>query len=211
MLGPVDAGPWVWNGTAVSRNGKAELTAALLRYAAMCIACGDEDALRELRLNKEQIRDIGALTLEELANLETVRTHCFEIRLNGQRFEVLKSRLARARRNQELRLALIEANAPRLMMQALFGMKERDYSRTRRLAGVTTGAGRPPSLDEQTEHQLWRALDGSLSANPRRPLEPEQYLRLHRQHGIPMRTLWAYTQRWARERQAAAKAANPPR
>ena len=191
-----------------SRNGQAELTAALLRYAAMCIADGDEDALRELQIDPAQIREIGALTLEELANLETVRMHCFEVRLNPQRFQVLMGRLARAQRNQQLRLALVEADAPRLMMRALFGMKERDYSRTRRLLSVTTGAGRPPSLDEQAEHQLWRALSDSLSDNPRRPLEPDQYLRTHRQHGIPMRTLWAYTQRWAQERQAAAKAGN---
>jgi len=195
----------------VSQNKQAELTAALLRYAALCVADGDEDALRELRIDAAQIREIGALTLAELANLETVRMHCFEVRFDPQRFQVLKSRLTLARRNQELRLALIEADAPRRMMQALFGMKERDYIRTRRLLGVTTGAGRPRSLDEATEHQLWRALSDSLSDNPRRPLEPDQYLRVHRQHDIPMRALWAYTQHWVRERQAAAKAGKAPR
>ena len=184
---------------------QAELTAALLRYAALCIADGDEGALRELRIDAAQIREIGALTLAELANLETVHMHCFEVRFDPQRFRVLKSRLTSAWRYQELRLALIEADPPRLMMQALFGMQERDYSRTRRLLGVTTGAGRPRSLDEATEHQLWRTLSDSLSDNPRRPLEPDQYLRAHRHHGISMRTLWAYTQRWARERQAAAQ------
>ncbi len=195
----------------MSRNGLVELTAAVLRYAALCIANGDEDALRELRLDPAQVREIGALTLDELANLETVRTHCFEVRLDPQRFRILMGRLVRARQAQELRLALIEADSPRLMMQALFGMKERDYSRTRCLAGVTTGAGRPASLDEQTEHRLWRAVGDSLSDNPQRPLEPDQYLRVHRQHGVPMRSLWAYTQRWAQERQAAAKAGTAPR
>lgn len=198
-------------GAVVSRNGQAELTAALLRYAALRIADGDEDALREFGLDAAQVSEIGALTLAELANLETVRTHCFEVRFNPQRFQVLKSRLTSARRNQELRLALIEADAPRQMMQALFGMKDRDYSRTRRLLGVTTGAGRPPLLDEATEHQLWRAVTDALSSNPRRPLEPDQYLRASRQHEISMRVLWAYTQRWARERQAAAKAGDAPR
>ncbi len=195
----------------MSRNGLVELTAAVLRYAALCIANGDEDALRELRLDPAQVREIGALTLDELANLETVRTHCFEVRLDPQRFRILMGRLVRARQAQELRLALIKADSPRLMMQALFGMKERDYSRTRCLAGVTTGAGRPASLDEQTEHRLWRAVGDSLSDNPQRPLEPDQYLRVHRQHGVPMRSLWAYTQRWAQERQAAAKAGTAPR
>lgn len=195
----------------MSRNGLVELTAAVLRYAALCIANGDEDALRELRLDPEQVREVGALTLDELANLETVHTHCFEVRLDLRRFQILMGRLVRARQAQELRLALIEADAPRLMMQALFGMQERDYSRTRRLAGVTTGAGWPPSLDEQTEHRLWRALADCVSTNPQRPLEPDQYLRAHRQHGVPMRSLWTYTQRWARERQAAAEAARTPR
>ncbi|MXW51198.1 MAG: DUF2857 family protein [Gammaproteobacteria bacterium] len=195
----------------MSQNRQAELTAALLRYAALCVADGDEDALRELRIDAAQIREIGALTLAELANLETVHMHCFEVRFDPQRFRVLKSRLTSAWRYQELRLALIEADAPRLMMQALFGMQERDYSRTRRLLGVTTGAGRPRSLDEATEHGLWRALSDSLSDNPRRPLEPDQYLRAHRQHGISMRTLWSYTQRWARERQAAAEVGKAPR
>ncbi|MYK82601.1 MAG: DUF2857 family protein [Gammaproteobacteria bacterium] len=190
---------------------QAELTAALLRYAALCVADGDEDALRELRIDAAQIREIGALTLAELANLETVHMHCFEVRFDPQRFRVLKSRLTSAWRYQELRLALIEADAPRLMMQALFGMQERDYSRTRRLLCVTAGAGRPPLLDEATERLLWRAVGDALGNNPHRPLEPDQYLRVHRQHGVPMRALWAYTQRWARERQAAARAGNGPR
>ena len=189
----------------MSGDRRAELTAAVLRYAALCLASGDEDALQELQLDANQIRDVGALTLAELASLETVHMHCFDIRFNPQRFKILIARLASARRNQELRLALIEADAPRLMMQALFGMKERDYSRTRRLLGVTKGAGRPPSLDETTEHQLWQAVSGSLSGNPRRPLEPDQYLRVQRQQGIPMRTVWAYTQHWARDRQATEK------
>lgn len=195
----------------MSRNGLVELTAAVLRYAALCIANGDEDALRELRLDPAQVREIGALTLDELANLETVRTHCFEVRLDPQRFRILMGRLVRARQAQELRLALIEADAPRLMMQALFGMQERDYSRIRRRAGVTTGAGRPASFDEQTEHRLWRAVDDSLSDNPQRPLEPDQYLRVHHQHGVSMRSLWAYTHRWAQERQAATKAGTASR
>ena len=60
-------------GAVVSRNGQAELTAALLRYAALRIADGDEDALREFGLDAAQVSEIGALTLAELANLETVR------------------------------------------------------------------------------------------------------------------------------------------
>ena len=162
-------------------NRQAELTAALLRYVALCIADGDEDALRELRVDAAQIREIGALTLAELASLETVRMHCFEVRFDPQRFQVLKSRLTRAGRNQQLRLALIESDAPAQMMRALFGMKERDYSRIRRLLGVKTGAGRPPLLDEATEHLLWQALGDALGDNPRRPLEPDHYLRVHRQ------------------------------
>lgn len=190
----------------MSLNRQAELTAALLRYVALCVADGDEDALGELRIDPAQIREIGALTQEELANLETVRMHCFKVRFDPERFQILKNRLTRAARNQQLRLALIEADAPAEMMRALFGMKERDYSRTRRLLGVTVGAGRPPLLDEATEHLLWQAVGDALGDNPLRPLEPDHYLRIHRQHGIPMRAIWAYTQRWVRERQVAVKA-----
>ena len=190
----------------MSHNRQGELTAALLRYAALCVADGDEDALRELRMDAAQIREIGALTLQELANLETVRMHCFEVRCDPRRFEVLKIRLARAGRNQQVRLALVEADAPAAITRALFGMQERDCSRTRRLLDVTTGAGRPRLLDEATEHLLRRAVGDSLSDNPRRPLEPHHYLQAHRQHRISTRAIWACTQRWARERQAAAKA-----
>lgn len=66
-------------------------------------------------------------------------------------------------------------------------------------------------LDEATEHLLWRAVGDALGDNPLRPLEPDQYLRAHRQHGIPMRAIWTYTQRWVRERQAAAKTGIAPR
>ncbi len=189
----------------MSRNQLAELTVAVLRYAVGCIAHGDEAALLELGLESEQLREIAALTLEDIENLDAVRVSCVEVRIQPEGFQILMNRLARARRNKGLELALIQADAPELMMRTLFGMKQRDYSRTRRLLGVETGVGRPPSLDEETEHALWRAVADSLSGNPRRPLEPDLYLQTHRELGVPMRALWGCTQRWARERNAEAK------
>ena len=189
----------------MSRNQLADLTVAVLRYVAGCIAQGDEAALLELGLDSEQLREIAALTLEDIENLDRVRVLCLEVRFQPEGFQTLMNRLARARRTKGLQLALIQADAPELMMRTLFGMNQRYYSRTRRLLGVETGVGRPPSLDEETELALWRAVADSLSSNPRRPLEPDLYLQTHWKLGVPMRALWAYTQRWVRERNAEGK------
>ena len=134
----------------MSRNQLAELTVAVLRYVVGCIAHGDEAALLDLGLESEQLRDIAALTLEDIENLDTVRVPCLEVRIQPEGFQIVMNRLARARRNKGLQLALIQADAPERMMRTLFGMNQRDYSRTRRMLGVETGVGRPPSLDEET-------------------------------------------------------------
>jgi hypothetical protein len=93
--------------------------------------------------------------------------------------------------------ALIVADAPQEMMQVLFGLSPRDYTRLRRILLVDPSIGRPPELDEASSHTLWEAWSGRVDDEESGLLTPEQYLAIYEETGLSMRAIWGLTQRWA--------------
>ena len=92
---------------------------------------------------------------------------------------------------------LIVADAPQEMMQVLFGLSPRDYTRLRRILLVDPSIGRPPELDEASSHQLWEAWSSRVDGEESGLLTPAQYLAIHEATGLSMRAIWGLTQRWA--------------
>ena len=92
---------------------------------------------------------------------------------------------------------LIVADAPQEMMQILFGLNQRDYTRLRRTLMVDPAIGRPPELDEAASQRLWEAWSVRSTGEASGLLTPELYLDIHRETGLSMRAIWNQTQRWA--------------
>jgi hypothetical protein len=83
------------------------------------------------------------------------------------------------------------------MMQVLFGLNQRDYTRLRRTLSVDLAIGRPPELDEASSHRLWEAWSTRVDGEASGLLMPEQYLTIQAETGLSMRAIWNLTQRWA--------------
>ena len=93
--------------------------------------------------------------------------------------------------------ALIVADAPQEMMQILFGLSPRDYTRLRRILLVDPSIGRPPELDEASSHTLWEAWSSRVDGEESGLLTATQYLAIHEETGLSIRAIWGQTQRWA--------------
>lgn len=182
------------------KNSKeTSLALAALFYAVDCVAEGDADGLRAVGLGFADAAMLCSLTVEELRRVGLLCAHGLQMRLDPDIPRVVVRRLKGTGEAEALQRSLIEADASRAMMRNLYGMGEREYGRLRRLLSVARGAGRPAELDEAAEHDLWRALDGHLTSDPERPLEPERILDVHAETGLPVRAIWACAKRWAEE------------
>ena len=175
---------------------EGDLAAAVLSYAVDCVAEGDQDRLREIGLEDDDIALLRSLTLEEGRRAGMLVAHGLRIRLDRRIFRVVVGHLKEAQADDDIQYELIRADAPRDMMRRLFGMGAREYAHLRRVLAVETGVGRPATLAEEQEHQLWHAMADLLQPEPDRPLAPEQFLELHAQTGIPLRAIWTHARRW---------------
>ena len=176
---------------------ESDLVTAVLMYAMRCLAEGDQAALRDMNFGIKEIEALRAMRVADLYRIESLRAHCLEIGLNRQVYWPMIERLTAERAMEETIQALIAADAPQEMMQVLFGLNSRDYTRLRRLLAAEPAIGRPPELDEAGSHGLWQAWSGRVDDEASGLLTAEDYLALQRETGLSLRAIWNQTQRWA--------------
>ncbi len=176
---------------------EAELVTAILMYAMRCLAEGDQAALRNMNFGVKEIEALREMRVADLYRVESLRAHCLEIVLNRQVYWPMIEHLSMQRAMEETIQTLISADAPQEMMQILFGLNQRDYTRLRRTLLVDPAIGRPPELDEESSHRLWEAWSSRVEGEESGLLAPEQYLAIHGDTGLSMRAIWSLTQRWA--------------
>ena len=83
------------------------------------------------------------------------------------------------------------------MIQTLFGLGSKEYSRLRLTLSVDPSVGRPREADEQSTHLLWHAWERRVDGEDKDLLSAAEYLELHTETGVSMRAIWNLTQRWA--------------
>lgn len=176
---------------------EADLITAVLMYAMRCLAEGDQTALRNMNFGIKEIEALREMRVADLYRIESLRAHCLEIALNRQVYWPMIEHLGEQRAMEDTIQTLISADAPQEMMQVLFGLNQRDYTRLRRTLLVDPTIGRPPELDEEGSHQLWEIWSGRVDGEESGLLTPMQYLDIHRETGLSMRAIWNQTQRWA--------------
>jgi len=177
---------------------EADLIIAVLMYAMRCLAEGDQAALRNMNFGVKEIDALREMRVADLYRIESLRAHCLEIVLNRKVYWPMIEHLGTQRAMEDTIQTLISADAPQEMMQILFGLNQRDYTRLRRTLLVDPTVGRPPELDEEGSHQLWEAWTDRVDGEESGLLTSAQYLDIHRETSLSMRAIWNQTQRWAR-------------
>ena len=175
---------------------ESDLVTAVLMYAIRCLAEGDQVALRNMNFGPREIEALREMNLADLYRIESLRAHCLDIGLNRDVYWPMVEHLRRQRESEELQQQLIVADAPLEMMQTLFGLGSREYTRLRRLLTVDPSVGRPAEPDEASSSRLWGVWVQRVGDQRDGPLSPHEYLAIHRETGIPMRGIWNLTQRW---------------
>lgn len=175
---------------------ESDLVTAVLMYAIRCLAEGDHVALRNMNFGPREIEALREMNLADLYRIESLRAHCLDIGLNRDVYWPMVEHLRRQRESEELQQQLIVADAPLEMMQTLFGLGSREYTRLRRLLTVDPSVGRPAEPDEASSNRLWGVWVQRVGDQREGPLSPHEYLAIHRETGISMRGIWNLTQRW---------------
>ena len=176
---------------------EADLVVAVLMYAIRCLAEGDQAALRNMKFGPPEIEALREMHLADLYRIESLRAHCLEIGLNRQVYWPMIDHLREQRDSEETLRTLIAADAPHEMVQILYGLNARDYTRLRRILSVEPSVGRPTEPDEASSHRLWGAWSSRVDGETTGLLTPEAYLALQQETEVPMRAIWNLTQRWA--------------
>lgn len=175
---------------------ESDLVTAVLMYAIRCLAEGDYPALRNMNFGPREIEALREMSLSDLYRVESLRVHCLRIGLDRQVYWPMMDHLRQQRESEETQQTLIAADAPLDMMQTLFGLGPREYSRMRRMLSVDPSVGRPPEPGEESTHRLWHAWIEQVGDDESGPLSPMAYLELHAEIELSMRAIWNLTQRW---------------
>ena len=176
---------------------ESDLVTAVLMYALRCLAEGDQIALRNMNFGPREIEALRDMTLADLYRVESLRAHCLSIALNREVYWPMMDHLRQQREAEETEQALITADAPLDMMQTLFGLGAKEYSRLRRTLSVEPSIGRPPDPDEESTHRLWHAWSRRVDDEENDMLPAAEYLELRAETGVSMRAIWNLTQRWS--------------
>ena len=180
-----------------SGSKEGELVTAVLMYAIRCLAEGDQPALTAMNFGPVEVEALKELQLTDIYRAGILQSHCLSISLDRGLYRPLLDQLGRRRETEQLQHALIRADAPQDMMQVLFGVGSREYTRLRRLFSVDPSVGRPPEPDEEISEELWKSWSKLIDDRPSGRLSPTDYLALHNQSGLSARAVWTLTQRWA--------------
>jgi len=180
----------------MSSNKEADLTSAVLLYAVRCLAEGDQQALRSMNFGPKELDALQGMNLADLYRADALRVHCLKIDLNREVFWPMLAHLRHQRESEELQRTLLVADAPLDMMQQLFGMSSREYTRWRRLLTLAPSVGRPPELGETDTHTLWYAWQERVQARAESALAAADYLSIQQETDIGLRCIWVLVQRW---------------
>jgi hypothetical protein len=183
----------------MSATKEAELTTAVLLYAVRCLAEGDQHALRAMNFGAKEVEALHALDLADIYRVHRLHAHCLSIQLDRDVFWPLIAYLRRERDAARLQRTLIQTDAPFEMLQRLFGLSSRDYTRLRRLFGVPPAVGRPPEPDQDLSHKIWAVVKERDLREGAGEFSGEDYLEIADKSGAPLRAVWQLTQRWTRD------------
>src|SRR5210317_887506 len=176
---------------------EAELITAVLLYATRCTAEADQSALRAMGFGPREIEALERLNVADLYRFDALCAHCLRVDLNREVFWHVVEQIKQLGESQELQQTLIKGDAPQEMMQSLYGLSAKEYTRWRRLLTLEPAVGRPAEPEDEKAHALWDAWQARVNDDAIELLSGEDYLALKSATGVELRSIWQLTQRWA--------------
>ncbi|MFK8047004.1 MAG: DUF2857 domain-containing protein [Halioglobus sp.] len=176
---------------------EADLMTAVVIYAIRCSAEADQSALRAMGFGPKEIDELQHLNVADLYRVDAIGAHCLRVDLNREVFWHMVEHIKQLSASEELQQTLIKADAPQEMMQTLFGLSAKEYTRRRRLMTLEPAVGRPAEPDEEKAHALWDAWKARVSDDDLELLSGEDYLALKAATDVELRAIWHLTRRWA--------------
>lgn len=176
---------------------EADLINAVLMYAVRCDAEADQSALGAMGFGPKEIEALLCLSVADLCRVESLCAHCLRVDLNREVFWYMVEHVKQLSASEELQQTLIKADAPQEMMQTLFGLSAKEYTRRRRLMTLEPAVGRPAEPDDEKAHALWDAWKARVSDEDLELLSGEDYLALKAATDLELRAIWHLTRRWA--------------
>lgn len=181
-------------------NKETMLVHAALNYAACCLAEGDLYALREMGIGVEEAKALNTLTVTDLQRtaISQTRSHFLSLKFNCKVLRLMIEHVRCQREKEKVMLELIECDAPREMLRALYGLSHRDCQGYRQMLGRHSPPGRPSHTDSATAQIVWAEWQKRFGDECDPDLvKPEDWLALHKVTGVPMRTIWNLAQKWS--------------
>lgn len=174
------------------RRKEAELNAALIQYAARCVAEGDEVALTDLGLDRRDAETIESFYLTDIDHLISLH---FVLLAKGAMdrhlFHRLVEHVKHLREFKSVRDELLALDAPFPMMQEHVGMDSIEYAERGRRLKILRHNGRPTDPTEEEEAALLQALE-ALKIPSMQEGGLKDYLAVckHKHTGLSARTVW---------------------
>jgi hypothetical protein len=181
----------------MASSKEVELITAVLVYAARCHIEADQSAARAMGFGPKEIEALQSLNFSDMYRAEPMRAHCLSVDLNREVFWHMVEHIKEHRASEELQTTLIKADAPQQMMQALFGLSAKEYTKKRRDMMLEPAVGRPAEPDDEKAHALWDAWKAVVDDEAVELLSGEDYLALQAETDVDLRAIWHLTRRWA--------------
>jgi len=174
---------------------EAQLNAAVLGYAATCLAEGELHLLTAMGWQRNDVEALQDMHLDDLQRLARLSGHFLKVTIDRDCFARILAHIRREREAEDAKRHLLENDAPMALMGALYGMTGAEYAGRRKLLGLTSGAGRVPEPNEDQDHAVWAAFK-SLGKADADNLTGNDWLTLMDRTGVPMRIIWYVVQHY---------------
>jgi hypothetical protein len=115
----------------------------------------------------------------------------FPLTINTQQLERLICCCQHHQSDRQLIQQLLKAGASYPVLNDLYGLTSADVATLRKQFQIPHIQGRPLSLSDEQQDQVYRLWQAS-----HRPTIAEQLLHLHQHTIIPIRSLWPYLNEW---------------
>lgn len=170
------------------------LSFSVLLRAIHCAQEGEWAQIRELGLTPEDIHVLGKLTLGELTQLKrTMPSHILKVEVDRLSLYAVLDSARQAQERHALKFEFLRRDAPADMMEKLFGMGPKAYTRYRAIAKAPQAQGRPAEPNEAVSSQVWHAWI-RYPGTPAQDLQ--HWLKVADATGQSLRVVWALIQHW---------------
>ncbi len=164
----------------------------VVRYLVTLVANGDLERLQQLGINPNHHAALSQLNCGDLERIaHNVPDSLFQLTINTQQLERLICCCQHHQSDRQLIQQLLNAGASYPVLNDLYGLTSADVATLRKQFQIPQIQGRPISLSDTQQDQVYRLWQAS-----NHPTIAEQLLHVHQHTVIAIRSLWPSLNEW---------------